>query len=79
MQYEVKNIRYEGSPKTKNETTFTQFVNVTTGIVGNTYDGFTITNTIEVDFPSTGLDATQIAEKIQADSATYSALKYPNT
>ncbi len=79
LEYEVKNIRYEGAVKVKNETTFSQFVNVTTAIVGNTYSGFDATDTIEIDFPSTGLDATQIAEKIQADSVAFSSAKYPNT
>ena len=79
MNYEVKNVKYEGSVKVKNETTFSQFVNVTTGIVGNTYDGFDTTDTIEVEFPSTGLDATQIAEKIQTDSVIFSSSRYPNT
>lgn len=79
MKYEVKKVKWEGVTQVENETTFAQYVNVTTGIVGNTYEGFDKTDTVKILFPSTGLDATQIAEKIQTDSVSFSKEKYPDT
>lgn len=78
MNYEVKKTQLVGSVREKDEKTFTQTVNVTTGIVGDTY-GFEKTNTIDVDFPSEGMDAKAINELIKTKGAEYVAKTYPNT
>lgn len=79
MNYEVIDTNWVGSPKVKatDPTIVVQFVNVTTGIVGETY-GFTKVDTVEMEFPisMTGSDM-QASTATQA--AAYVVTKYPNT
>lgn len=79
MIYELKDLKYIGAPKTKNETTYTQCISITTGISGQTYNGFTNSDFHYVDFPSTGLDADGIKNLILSAANQFIIAKYPNT
>lgn len=79
MNYEVKNVILSGSPKRKDESTFIQTVTIVTGIVGQTYKGFENLDMLDVEFPATGKNATQIEALIQSKAAEFSSTKYPNT
>lgn len=79
MEYEVKNIEWVGTVKQKDENTFSQSVNVKTGIVNQVHPGFTNTDTVEIEFPAKGLDADGIKALIAEKAAEFSAKKYPNT
>jgi hypothetical protein len=79
MNYEVKDTDWVGAPRVKatDPTKVEVYVNVTTGIVGETY-GFTKVNTVHMEFPisMTGSDM-QASTATQA--AAYVATTYPNT
>ena len=79
MQYELKNVEFVGSVRKKDDNTFIQTVNATTGVVGQTYNGFTNMDSIDIEFPASGMDANQIQTLIQQQSAAYVANKYPDT
>lgn len=79
MNYEVKDTNWVGAPKVKegDATKVVVYVNVTTGVVGDTY-GFTKVDTMLAEFP-----ITMTGEEMQANTlvqaAAFSAAKYPNT
>jgi len=79
MNYEVKDTDWVGSPKVKatNPTIIVQFVNVTTGIVGETH-GFVKIDTIEMEFPLS-MSGTDMQASTATQAAAFSAAKYPNT
>lgn len=80
MQYEIKGeLEYIGAPKGKNVTAYTQCLKVCTGIVGQTYEGFTNNDVLFVDFPATGLDADGIKALIGSAATQFVSVKYPNT
>lgn len=79
MIYELKDLKYIGAPKTKNENTYTQCINIITGISGQTYNGFTNSDMYAVDFPATGLDADGIKNLILSAANQFILTKYPNT
>lgn len=57
----------------------TQNITVITGIVGNTYTGkFIQGDSLDVVFPSTGLDATQIIALIITKAQEFVAANYPS-
>jgi hypothetical protein len=78
FSYEIKRIEYLNKPQIKDAQTLTQFANVTVGIVGQPYDGFTTTYTDSVDFSNTGLDAIQIEQFVDAELLNKMKIKYPN-
>lgn len=79
MNYEVKDTDWVGAPKVKAQdpTKVEVYVNVTAGIVSETY-GFVKSNTVLMEFPisMTGSDM-QVSTATQA--AEYVATTYPNT
>jgi regulation of enolase protein 1 (concanavalin A-like superfamily) len=79
MNYEVKDTNWVSAPKLKDgdPTKVVVSVNVTTGIVGQTYTGFVNVDTVEFEFPisMTGTEM-QVDTAIQA--AAFVATKYPN-
>jgi hypothetical protein len=78
MQYEMKGEpEYIGAPKQKNETTYSQTLRIRTGIVGQAYEGFVNKDIIEVDFPSTDLDADGIKALLLSASTQFVLTKYP--
>ena len=78
MQYELKKIEYIGNPREKNATAYTQSVHITTGIVGQTYNGFVNMDLLPVDFPATGIDADGIKNLIISAATAFVVTKYPN-
>jgi regulation of enolase protein 1 (concanavalin A-like superfamily) len=80
MNYELKDTIWVGAPKVKatDPTKVEVYVNVTTGIVGQTYTGFQNVDTVLMDFPisMTGADM-QTSTTTKANA--YIATKYPNT
>lgn len=79
MQYILKKITYLGAPRSIDETTYTQTILIETGISGQTYNGFTNTDTTDINFPFIGLDADGIKNLIASASTEFVATKYPNT
>ena len=79
MNYELKDTDWVGAPKVKatDSTKVEVYVNVTTGVVGDTY-GFIKVDTVLMDFliSMTGSDM-QASTATQA--AAYVAAAYPNT
>lgn len=79
MTYHVTDTNWVGAPKVKegDPTKVEVYVNVTTGIAGETY-GFTKVDTVLMNFPisMTGADM-QTSTATQA--AAYVVTKYPNT
>jgi hypothetical protein len=80
MQYELKDATWVGSPIPKKDdpTKVEVYVNVTTGIVGQAYTGFTNQDTTKMEFPMS-MTGTQMQADTQIQAAAYSAAKYPNT
>ncbi len=79
MQYEVKKIEYVNKPQAKDANTLIQYANVTMGIVGNSYEGFTQTDTYIAEFPTTGMDISQLETFIDSNLTEQAHKKYPNT
>ena len=79
MNYELKDTNWVGSPKVKatDPTIVVQFVNVTTGIVGETY-GFTKVDTVEMEFPIS-MTGTDMQADTTVQATAYVATTYPNT
>jgi len=79
MNYELKDTNWVGSPKVKatDPTIVVQFVNVTTGIVGETY-GFTKVDTVEMEFPIS-MTGTDMQANTQVQALAYVVTTYPNT
>ena len=79
MNYEVKDTDWVGAPKvsTAEPTLVEVFVNVTAGIVGETY-GFTKVNTVLMHFPIS-MTGTEMQVSTASQAATYVAITYPNT
>lgn len=79
MNYEVKDTNWVSAPKVKENDPLKVevYVNVTTGVVGDTY-GFIKVDTTRMEFP-----ITMTGEQMQADTlvqaAIFSSEKYPNT
>ena len=79
MNYELRDTDWQGSPKTKStdETKVEVFVNVKTGIVGETH-GFTKEDTISMEF-----DKSMTGDQMEADTIVqaqaYITANYPNT
>lgn len=79
MQYELKTVILNGPVSRKDVNTFTQPIMVITGIVGQTYEGFSNKDPLVVDFPATGLNADQIEALLYTAATAESARLYPNT
>lgn len=79
MNYEVKDTDWVGSPKVKatDPAIVVQFVNVTTGIVGETY-GFTKVDTVEMEF-LISMTGTDMQTSTATQAAAYVVATYPNT
>lgn len=79
MNYELKDTDWVGAPKVKatDPTLVEVYVNVTTGIVGDTY-GFTKQNTVLMDFPIS-MTGTDMQANTQVQAAAYVVATYPNT
>jgi hypothetical protein len=79
MNYELKDTDWVGAPKVKatDPTKVEVYVNVTTGVVGDTY-GFTKVDTVVMDFPIS-MTGTAMQADTLVQGAAYVATKYPNT
>lgn len=79
MNYELKDTDWVNAPKVKasDPTKVEVYVNVTTGIVGDTY-GFTKVDTTLMEFPIS-MTGTQMEADTQVQAAAFVATKYPNT
>jgi hypothetical protein len=79
MNYILKEANWVGAPKEKetDPTKVEVFVNVTTGIVGDTY-GFTKQDTTKMEFPIS-MTGTQMKNETNVKAAAFVATKYPNT
>jgi len=80
MNYELKDTNWVNAPKVKatDPTKVEVYVNVTTGIVGQTYSGFQNVDTVVMDFPIS-MTGTDMQANTQVQAAAYVATKYPNT
>lgn len=79
MNYELRDTDWVDAPKVKasDPTKVEVFVNVTTGVVGDTY-GFTKVNTVKMEFPI-AMTGTEMQADTQVQAAAYVAATYPNT
>jgi hypothetical protein len=79
MNYEVKDTDWKGAPKVKetDSTLVYVYVNVTTGIVGETY-GFTKVDTVLMEFPIS-MTGTDMQTSTATQAAAFVATTYPNT
>lgn len=79
MNYELKDTNWVSAPKVKegDATKVVVFVNVTTGVVGDTY-GFTKVDTTLMEFPIT-MTGAQMEADTQVQAAAFVATTYPNT
>jgi len=79
MNYELKDTDWVGAPKVKatDPTKVEVYVNVTTGVVGDTY-GFIKVDTVLMDFPIS-MTGTAMQADTLVQGAAYVATKYPNT
>ena len=79
MTYHVTDTNWVGAPKVKvgDPTKVEVYVNVTTGIVGETHD-FTKVDTMKAEFPIS-MTGTDMQTSTATQAAAYSAAKYPNT
>jgi len=78
MQYIKKSATAKQVPYTNKENVYGIDVLITTGIVGQTYDGFQNLNVAFCPIEKTD-DINQIQTKIDAFATQYIATKYPNT
>jgi hypothetical protein len=78
MQYIKKSATAKQVPYTNKENVYGIDVLITTGIVGQTYDGFQNLNLSFCPIEKTD-DINQIQAKIDAFATQYVATKYPNT
>jgi hypothetical protein len=79
MNYELKDTNWVGAPKVKatDPTKVEVYVNVTTGVVGDTY-GFTKVDTVLMDFPIS-MTGSEMQANTDVQGAAYVATTYPNT
>jgi len=79
MNYELKDTNWMNAPKVKegDPTKVEVFVNVTTGIVGQTYTGFQNVDTVEMEFPIS-MTGTQMEAETQVQAQAYVTATYPN-
>ena len=79
MNYHVIDTNWISAPTVKESdpTKVTVFVNVTTGIVNDTYE-FTKVDTMLAEFPIS-MTGTQMQASTSTQAAAFSANKYPNT
>ena len=79
MNYELLDTDWQGSPKVKalDPTKVEVYVNVTTGIVGETY-GFTKVNTVPMEFPI-AMTGIEMEAETQVQAQAYITATYPNT
>ena len=80
MNYELKDTNWVNAPKVKatDPTKVEVYVNVTTGVVGQTYSGFQNVDTVLMDFPIS-MTGTDMQADTLVQGAAYVATKYPNT
>jgi len=80
MNYELKDTNWVSAPKVKatDPTLVEVYVNVTTGIVGQTYSGFQNVDTIVMEFPI-AMSGTDMQADTLVQGAAYVATTYPNT
>lgn len=80
MNYAVIDTNWVGAPKVKatDPTKVEVYVNVTTGIVGQTYEGFNNMDTVAMEFPIS-MTGTEMQASTATQAADFSAMKYPNT
>ena len=80
MNYELKDTNWASAPKVKvdDPTKVEVYVNVTTGIVGQTYSGFQNVDTVKMEFPIS-MTGTEMKTATDVQAATYVAATYPNT
>jgi len=78
MQYIKKSATAKQVPYTNKENVYGIDVLITTGIVGQTYNGFQNLNVAFCPIEKTD-DINQIQTKIDAFATQYIATKYPNT
>ena len=80
MNYELKDTNWISAPKVKegDATKVTVLVNVTTGIVGQTYPGFQNVDQVWMDFPIS-MTGTDMQADTNVQGAAFAATKYPNT
>jgi hypothetical protein len=79
MQYQVTDVTWVNAPKKSaaDPTILEVAVNVTTGVVGDTY-GFVKVDTMTCSFADS-LTGVQIEASVLSQAAAFSASKYPNT
>lgn len=80
MNYEVKNADFYGAPVDSGTDPLSRIwdISVESGIVGQTYKGFTNSDLTKFTFLKTD-SQTQIEDKMQAAAIAFVATKYPNT
>ena len=80
MNYEVKDTNWVNAPKVKaNDPTLVEvYVNVTTGIIGQTHKGFQNVDTVLMEFPIT-MSGEDMQTSTAAQAAAYVTANYPNT
>jgi len=80
MDYQVTDTNWIAPPKLKtgDATKVVVYVNVTTSIVGQTYDGFNAVDTVPMEFPIT-MTGVQMEAETQVQAIAFSTAKYPNT
>lgn len=80
MNYELKDTNWISAPKVKADdpTKVEVYVNVTTGIVGQTYSGFQNVDTVRMEFPIS-MTGAEMKVNTEVQAAAYVATTYPNT
>jgi len=79
MNYQMVDTNWMGAPKVKESdpTKVEVYVNVTTGVVGDTY-GFTKVDTTLMEFPIS-MTGVQMQTDTETQAIAFSAATYPNT
>ena len=80
MNYELIDTNWMNAPKVKegDPTKVEVFVNVTTGIVGQTYIGFQNVDTVKMEFPIS-MSGTDMQADTTVQATAYVVATYPNT
>jgi regulation of enolase protein 1 (concanavalin A-like superfamily) len=80
MNFEVKDTDWVNAPKVKESdpTKVEVYVNVTTGVVGQPYIGFSNVDTVLMDFPIS-MTGVEMKANTAVQAAAFSSAKYPNT
>lgn len=78
MEFELKNVVSVGDVQSVDADNSRQYLNITTGVVGCPYEGFTKTETVAYDF-SNSLSVQAAKDGVQPFAAAWVVTTYPNT